>query len=79
MRKIEKEVRNLGSIHLKKDGKVFEVDDQISGRELKQYLNLPPDSILVNARNETILDDERIGNKLSEGEPVGHIPNWKYW
>ena len=69
----------MGSIRVRKDGKTFVVDENATGSELKRELDLPPNSILVNARNEMIGDNERIGNKVRDGEEVGSRPYYKYW
>ena len=68
-----------GSIKIRKDGKTIIVDEDATAREIKRILNLPPDSVLINARNEAIRDDERIGDKVHDGESVGAIPSYVKW
>lgn len=69
----------MGSIRIRKDGKTRIVEEDATGREVKQTLELPPDSILINARNERIRDDERISDKVKDGEAVGAIPTYVKW
>jgi hypothetical protein len=69
----------LGSIHLRKDGRVFEIDENATGAEAKKIMNLPPDSVLVNARNEPIADNEKISDKVKDGENVVSVPKFIYW
>lgn len=69
----------MGTIQVSKDGQSFKVDENTSGAEIKRILALPPDSVLINARNEMIADNERIGEKVSDGESVQAVPQFKYW
>jgi len=69
----------MGSIHVRKDGKLYTLNEEATGSEVKQLLNLPPDSVLVNARNEQISDYEAIGNKVKDGEDVAAYPSFRYW
>jgi len=69
----------MGSIHVNKDGKLFELNEEATGAQVKRLMNLPADSVLVNARNEQISDDEAIGDKVREGESIGSYPSFKYW
>ncbi|MGQ9468683.1 MAG: hypothetical protein ACUVTD_02480 [Nitrososphaerales archaeon] len=69
----------MGSIHVMKYGKTYVVDEDATGAQVKRLLELPSDSILVNARNEQIGDFEPIGNKVREGEAIASKPQFKYW
>ncbi len=69
----------MGSLHIKKNGKVYEIDENATAAEAKKIMNLPPDSVLVNARNESIHDYERIGDKVRDGESVAEYPKFIYW
>ncbi len=69
----------MGSIHLKKDGRFYKLDENATGAQLKKLLNVPDDSILINARSQEIADNESIGDKVSDGESVAAVPNFRYW
>jgi len=69
----------LGSIHVKKDGRLHTLNEEATGAQVKQLLNLPPDSVLVNARNEQIGDFEEVGSKVKDGESIASYPSFKYW
>ena len=69
----------MGSIHLRKDGKTYQIEESATGAQVKKILNLPPDSVLVNARNQMILDNEKIGDKVRDGESIAARPKFKYW
>jgi hypothetical protein len=72
-------VNKLGTIHLQKDGKTYQIDEDASGTQVKALLNLPPDSMLVNAKNEMIADNDKIGKKIADGESVAAKPRFQYW
>ena len=69
----------MGSIHVSKDGKLFDLNEEATGAQVKKLMNLPSDSVLVNARNEQISDREAIGNRVMDGESVAAYPSFKYW
>ncbi|MDI6826807.1 MAG: hypothetical protein QMD36_06560 [Candidatus Aenigmarchaeota archaeon] len=69
----------MGSIHFQKDGKIFKVDEDATGAEIKKMLNLPPDSVLINARNEEIKDRDRIASRVRDGETVAARPSYINW
>jgi len=69
----------LGSIRIRKDGKIFSVPEDATAREVKRLLGLPSDSLLINARNESIRDDERITGKIYDGESVAAVPGYEKW
>jgi len=69
----------MGSIHVSKDGKLYELNEEATGAQVKRLMNLPSDSVLVNARNEQISDDEAIGNKVRDGEAIATYPSFQYW
>jgi len=69
----------LGSIRIRKDGKIFRVPEDATASEVKRLLGLPPDSKLISARNEMIDDNERITDKIYDGESVAAVPSYKYW
>lgn len=64
---------------MKKDGRFYNLDENATGAQLKKLLNVPDDSILINTRNQEISDNERIGDKVSDGESVAAVPNFRYW
>jgi hypothetical protein len=71
----------MGSIRIKKagDGRTIVVDEDATGRQLKEQLGLTSDSILVNARNQIIADHDRVGDKVRDEEEVAAYPDFKYW
>ncbi|MEM2271939.1 MAG: hypothetical protein QXR44_05595 [Thermoproteota archaeon] len=71
----------MGSIRTKRagDDRIVTIDENATGAELKRALGLPSDSILANARNQIIADNERIGNKVRDGEEVAAMPNYRFW
>lgn len=69
----------MGSIHVKRDGKTYTIDEEVTGAQAKQILNLPPDSVLVNERSRKIDDYEAIGGKVRDGESIAAYPSFKYW
>lgn len=69
----------MGSIHLRKDGKTYQIEESATGAQVKRLLNLPPDSMLVNARNERIGDHEAIGDKVRNEESIAAKPRFQYW
>lgn len=69
----------MGSIHVKKDGELHTLNEEATGSEVKKLLNLPPDSVLVNARNEQIGDYGAIGDKVKDGEAIAAYPSFRYW
>lgn len=69
----------MGTIHFRKDGRDYRVDENATGAEIKKLLNLPSDSVLINARNEVVRDRERIGSKVRNGENLVARPNYTYW
>lgn len=71
----------MGSIRIRRagDSNIVTLDENATGAEVKQVLGLPSDSVLTNARNQIITDNERIGNKVRDGEEVAVRPNYKYW
>lgn len=64
---------------MKKDGRLCTLNEEATGAQVKKLLNLPSDSILVNARNEQITDDEMIGDKVRDGESIASYPSFQYW
>lgn len=69
----------MGSIHVNKDGKLYELNEEATGAQVKRLMNLPTDSVLVNARNQQISDNEAIGNKVANGEAIAAYPSFQYW
>lgn len=69
----------MGSIHLKKDGKMYTMNEEATGAQVKRLMSLPPDSVLVNERNEQIGDYEAIGDKTKDGESLAAYPSFQYW
>jgi hypothetical protein len=69
----------MGSIRLRKDGKTIVVDENTTGAELKKMLDLPSDSILINAMNKMIPDNALIKNYVKDGEEIAAEPNYIYW
>jgi hypothetical protein len=69
----------MGSIHFLKDGKIYRVEEDATAAEIKKLLNLPPDSVLVNARNQEIKDYETISSKVRDGENIAAKPNYINW
>jgi hypothetical protein len=69
----------MGSIHFLKNGKVYRVEEDATGAEIKRVLNLPPDAVLVNARNEEIEDHEAISSKVRDGEGIAAKPSYINW
>ena len=69
----------MGSIHIRRNGKVYKVDENATGKEVKKMLKLPPDSILRNVRNQVIGDNEPIKKKVKDNEPVASEPKFRYW
>ncbi|MBO3800185.1 MAG: hypothetical protein FGF52_03935 [Candidatus Brockarchaeota archaeon] len=71
----------MGSIRIKRagDDRVLTFDENITGAQVKQALGVSNDSILTNARNQIIADNERIGNKVRDGEEIAVRPRYQYW
>lgn len=69
----------MGSIHIKKDGKVYTMNEEATGAQVKQLLDLPSDSVLVNERNQQINDYEAIGDKVRDDESIAAYPSFQYW
>lgn len=69
----------MGSIHFLKDGKVYRVDEDATGADIKRLLNLPSDAVLINARNEEIKDNQRIASKVRDGENLAARPSYINW
>lgn len=69
----------MGSMHFQKDGKAYSVEEDATGAEVKRILNLPTDSVLINARNEEIKDRDRVGSKVSDGETLAARPSYINW
>jgi hypothetical protein len=69
----------MGSIHFQKDGKAYSVEEDATGAEVKRILDLPPDSVLINARNEEIKNRESIGSKVRDGEALAARPSYINW
>lgn len=71
----------MGSIRIRRagDSNTVTLDENTTGAEVKQALGLPSDSVLTNAKNQIIANNERIGNKVRDGEEVAARPDYKYW
>ena len=67
----------MGVIHLKKDGKIYEVDDSMTVEELKALLKLPPRDILINSRGRRIRGVLR--GKVKDGESIRNLPGYGAW
>jgi len=67
----------MGIIHLKKDGKTYQLDDQMSVEEAKKAMDLPPNEVLINSQGKVIKG--KLGDQVKDGEAMASYPDFRYW